>query len=49
MNRKDLTARPLTLQPGEFAIFFPGSGAHAPCKTLGPEVRRRKLVIKVRK
>lgn len=45
----DLKTDPLTLQPGEFAIFFPDSGAHAPCKTLGPKVQRKKLVIKVRK
>ena len=45
----DAKTEPLTLQPGEFAIFFPGSGAHAPCKTLGPKTMRKKLVIKVRK
>ena len=45
----DAKTDPLTLQPGEFAIFFPGSGAHAPCKTLGPKTMRKKLVIKVRK
>lgn len=42
--------RPLTLFPGEFAVFFPVAGAHAPCKTTGARaVKRRKLVIKVRK
>lgn len=45
----DMKTKPLTLQPGEFVIFFPGSGAHAPCKTLGPKTMRKKLVIKVRK
>ena len=45
----DMKTEPLTLQPGEFAIFFPVSGAHAPCKTLGPKVTRKKLVIKIRK
>ena len=45
----DRKTTPLTLQPGEFAIFFPGCGAHAPCKTLGTAEKRRKLVIKVRK
>jgi len=40
---------PLTLQPGEFVIFFPVTGAHAPCKTEGAKAMRRKLVIKVRK
>lgn len=44
----DRKTKPLTLEPGEFAIFFPGTGAHAPCKTLGPKVRRKKLVIKIR-
>lgn len=45
----DRKTKPLTLEPGEFVIFFPGNGAHAPCKTLGAPVRRKKLVIKVRK
>lgn len=45
----DAKTEPLTLRPGEFAIFFPDSGAHAPCKTLGPTTMRKKLVIKVRK
>lgn len=45
----DLKTKPLTLEPGQFAIFFPRSGAHAPCKTLGLKTIRKKLVIKVRK
>ena len=45
----DLETRPLTLQPGEFVIFFPMMGGHAPCKTLGSATMRKKLVIKVRK
>lgn len=46
----DMVTEPLTLQPGEFVILFPGCGAHAPCKTMGNEnVRRKKLVIKIRK
>ena len=45
----DRKTKPLTLEPGEFAIFFPGNGAHAPCKTLGDPVTRKKLVIKIRK
>ena len=45
----DAKTEPLTVQPGEFAIFFPVTGGHAPCKTLGPKTVRRKLVIKVRK
>lgn len=41
--------QPWTLEPGEFAIFFPENGAHAP--GLSPDGPRtiRKLVIKVRK
>ncbi len=42
------STRPLTLVPGEYAIFMPGSGAHAPCLTLGEPTRRKKLVIKIR-
>ena len=39
-----------TLKPGEFAVFFPPYGAHAPsCRDGGPERTLRKLVIKVRK
>jgi len=45
----DLKTEPLTLQPGEFVIFFPVTGGHAPCKTLGPKTMRKKLVIKIRK
>jgi len=45
----DRKTKPLTLEPGEFVIFFPGNGAHAPCKTLGDPVKRKKLVIKIRK
>ncbi len=40
--------RPLTLVPGEFAIFMPGNGAHAPCLTLGEPTRRKKLIVKIR-
>ena len=40
---------PVTLQPGEFAIFFPPNGAHAPgCRAVGGPEKIRKLVIKVR-
>ena len=39
-----------TLKPGEFAVFFPPYGVHAPCCREGGEERAvRKLVIKVRK
>jgi len=47
------TAQPVewkNLQPGEFAVFFPPDGAHAPsCRAGGPARRLRKVVIKVRK
>ena len=40
--------RPVTLRPGEFGIFFPPRGAHAPgCRAEGGPDRIRKLVIKV--
>jgi len=45
----DCKTEPLTLRPGEFVIFFPVVGGHAPCKTLGPRMMRKKLVIKIRK
>jgi len=45
----DIKTEPVTLAPGSFAIFMPGSGAHAPCLTTGTPCTRRKLVIKVRK
>ena len=40
---------PWTLTPGEFAIFFPEEGAHAPCLSADGPRRIRKLVVKVRK
>lgn len=36
-----------TLEPGEFAIFFPPDGAHAPCCTEDGFRLHRKLVIKI--
>ena len=41
-------SRPITLNPGDFAIFFPPLGAHAPCCRAdgGPE-RIKKVVVKV--
>ena len=43
----DGPSEPVTLQPGDFAIFLP-SGAHAPCGRAsgGPE-KIRKVVVKV--
>ena len=42
------TSRLVTLEPGDFAIFFPPLGAHAPC-CRAPEgpARIRKVVVKV--
>lgn len=46
----DVPVRPLTLRPGEFAILFPGTCAHAPCRSEDvPGTTIRKIVIKVRK
>ncbi len=41
--------KPVTFQPGEFAIFIPPYGAHAPGLSLDGEPTVRKLVIKIRK
>ena len=38
----------VALKKGEFAIFFPPYGAHAPNKTEGAPRKHRKLVVKVR-
>lgn len=35
-------------EPGDFAIFFPGEGAHAPCLSVCGPYTVRKLVIKVK-
>ena len=40
--------KPVTLNPGEFAIFFPPDGAHAPGHSSNGERTIRKVVIKVR-
>lgn len=39
---------PLTLRPGEFAVFFPWIDAHMPCCSLDGATSVKKLVIKVR-
>ena len=44
----DAPSRPVTLKPGEFAIYFPPNGAHAPGHCEGEARSIRKLVIKVR-
>ena len=38
----------VTVKPGEFAMFFPSKGGHAPGLTEGAPCKIRKLVIKVR-
>ena len=38
----------VTLSPGEFAVFFPGGGAHAPGLSADGPRPLRKLVVKVR-
>ena len=38
----------ISLKKGEFAIFYPPYGAHAPNKTEGAPRKHRKLVVKVR-
>jgi len=40
--------RPVVLQPGDFAIFFPPAGAHAPGHAANGGRTIRKLVIKVK-
>lgn len=43
----DAVTKPVTLQPGDFALFFPPLGAHAPGCIAGSERKIKKLVIKV--
>ena len=38
----------VALKPGEFAIFYPPYGAHAPNKTEGAPRPHRKIVVKVK-
>ena len=44
----DAPSRPVMFRPGEFAIYFPPNGAHAPGHSQGVARKIRKLVIKVR-
>ena len=39
----------ISLKKGEFAIFYPPCGAHAPNRTDGAPRKHRKLVVKVRR
>ncbi len=43
----DAKFKPVKVKRGEFAIFFPPYGAHAPCCTDDAPGRTRKLVIKI--
>ena len=45
----DRKTRAVTFMPGDFGVFVPPYGAHAPCKALDGATRVKKLVIKVRK
>ena len=38
----------VVVKKGEFAIFYPNCGAHAPNKTEGAPCKHRKIVVKVR-
>lgn len=44
---KDVPCRLETLAPGDFAIFFPPCGAHAPCLSRDGAVKIRKVVVKI--
>jgi YhcH/YjgK/YiaL family protein len=39
---------PVTLKPGEFAVFYPDTCAHAPACTLGEPCSIRKIIVKVK-
>ena len=45
----DKKTRPVTFLPGDFGVFVPPYGAHAPGRSMDGATRVRKLVIKVRK
>ena len=44
----DVRTEPVTVKPGEFAVFLPPCGAHFPCASLTGPRKIRKVVIKVR-
>ena len=44
----DVKTKPVTVKPGEFAVFLPSRGAHFPCASLTGPRKIRKVVIKVR-
>ena len=37
-----------TVEPGQFALFLPETGAHAPCYSSGDGGRIRKVIVKIR-
>lgn len=45
----ETSGRNVTVRPGEFAVFMPGSGAHAPGHCEGDPRTIRKVVVKVLK
>ena len=45
----DKKTRPVTFLPGDFGVFVPPYGAHAPGRSMDGTTRVRKLVIKVRR
>ena len=48
-ERKNMGSGNLLAYAGEFPVFFPDKGAHAPGLSVGSTNAIRKLVIKVRK
>jgi len=44
----DQAVEPVTVKPGEFAIFYPNTCLHAPCVSLTGTRTIRKLIAKVR-
>lgn len=44
----DQAVTPLTLRPGEFALLYPRTCAHAPGCTTGAPCTQRKVIVKVR-
>ena len=45
----ETSGRNVTVNPGEFAVFMPGSGAHAPGHCEGDPRTIRKVVVKILK
>ena len=45
--KTEQTTTAKTVKPGEFAVFMPPRGAHAPCLSLDGPRRIRTVVVKV--